>query len=38
MPSADVAAEASGCRRVLTEDLTAGVTYGSVVVENPFAT
>jgi predicted nucleic acid-binding protein len=32
-----VAAEASGCRRVLTEDLTGGATYGSVVVENPFA-
>jgi predicted nucleic acid-binding protein len=31
------AAEAAGCRRVLSEDLAAGATYGSVVVENPFA-
>jgi predicted nucleic acid-binding protein len=31
------AAEAAGCRRVLTEDLTHGATYGSIVVENPFA-
>ena len=30
------AAEASGCARVLSEDLAAGVRYGSVVVENPF--
>jgi len=31
------AAEVSGCRRVLSEDLADGTTYGSVVVENPFA-
>ena len=31
------AAEAAGCRRVLSEDLADGTTYGSVVVENPFA-
>jgi predicted nucleic acid-binding protein len=31
------AAEVSGCRRVLSEDLADGMTYGSVVVENPFA-
>jgi predicted nucleic acid-binding protein len=31
------AAEAAGCRRVLSEDLAAGATYGSVVVENPFS-
>ncbi len=31
------AAEVAGCRRVLSEDLAAGTTYGSVVVENPFA-
>jgi predicted nucleic acid-binding protein len=31
------AAEVAGCRRVLSEDLAAGETYGSVVVENPFA-
>ena len=31
------AAEVSGCRSVLSEDLAAGATYGSVVVENPFA-
>ncbi len=30
------AAEVAGCRRVLSEDLAAGTTYGSVVVENPF--
>ncbi len=30
------AAEASGCVRILSEDLAAGVRYGSVVVENPF--
>lgn len=30
-------AEVAGCRRVLTEDLADGATYGSVVVENPFA-
>jgi predicted nucleic acid-binding protein len=32
------AAEVAGCRRVLSEDLADGATYGSVVVENPFAT
>jgi predicted nucleic acid-binding protein len=31
------AAEVAGCRRVLSEDLADGGTYGSVVVENPFA-
>ena len=31
------AAETAGCGRVLSEDLAAGRTYGSVVVENPFA-
>jgi predicted nucleic acid-binding protein len=31
------AAEVAGCRRVLSEDLADGTTYGSVVVENPFA-
>ena len=31
------AAEAAGCRRILTEDLQDGASYGSVVVENPFA-
>ncbi len=31
------AAEAAGCRRVLSEDLSDGATYGSIVVENPFA-
>ncbi|HSM34430.1 MAG TPA: PIN domain-containing protein [Anaerolineae bacterium] len=31
------AAEIAGCRRVLSEDLTEGMTYGSVVVENPFS-
>ena len=31
------AAEVAGCGRVLSEDLAAGATYGSVVVENPFA-
>ena len=30
------AAEVAGCRRVLSEDLADGGTYGSVVVENPF--
>jgi predicted nucleic acid-binding protein len=30
------AAEVAGCRRVLSEDLADGRTYGSVVVENPF--
>jgi predicted nucleic acid-binding protein len=31
------AAEIAGCRRVLSEDLGDGTTYGSVVVENPFS-
>jgi predicted nucleic acid-binding protein len=31
------AAEVAGCRRVLGDDLADGATYGSVVVENPFA-
>jgi predicted nucleic acid-binding protein len=31
------AAEVAGCRHVLSEDLADGTTYGSVVVENPFA-
>jgi predicted nucleic acid-binding protein len=31
------AAEVAGCRRVLSEDLADGMTYGSVVVEDPFA-
>jgi predicted nucleic acid-binding protein len=31
------AAEAAGCRRLLSEDLADGAAYGSVVVENPFA-
>jgi predicted nucleic acid-binding protein len=31
------AAEVAGCDRVLTEDLTDGVVYGTVRVENPFA-
>ncbi len=31
------AAETAGCQRVLSEDLADGTTYGSVVVENPFA-
>ncbi len=31
------AAEAAGCRRVLSEDLADGATYGTVVVENPFS-
>jgi predicted nucleic acid-binding protein len=31
------AAEVAGCRRVLSEDLADGRTYGSVAVENPFA-
>jgi len=29
------AAEIAGCRRVLSEDLADGRTYGSVIVENP---
>ena len=32
------AAEVAGCRRVLSEDLSDGATYGTVVVENPFST
>ena len=32
------AAESAGCRRVLSEDLADGRTYGSIVVENPLAT
>ncbi len=31
------AAAVAGCRRLLSEDLADGTTYGSVVVENPFA-
>lgn len=31
------AAEVAGCRRVLSEDLADGRTYGSIVVENPLA-
>jgi predicted nucleic acid-binding protein len=31
------AAEVAGCRRVLSEDLADRRTYGSVIVENPFA-
>jgi len=31
------AAEVAGCRRVLSEDLADGRTYGSVIVENPLA-
>ncbi len=31
------AAEVAGCRRLLTEDLADGMTYGSIVVDNPFA-
>lgn len=30
------AAEVAGCRRLLSEDLADGATYGSVTVENPF--
>jgi len=32
------AAEAAGCRRLLTEHLADGAVYGSVRVENPFRT
>ena len=32
------AAERAGCRRVLSEDLADGPSYGSIVVENPLAT
>ena len=32
------AAEAAGCRRLVTEDLAHGAVYGSVRVENPFRT
>jgi predicted nucleic acid-binding protein len=31
-----VAAQSAGCRRLLSEDLADGTTYGSVRVENPF--
>jgi predicted nucleic acid-binding protein len=31
------AADRAGCGRVLSEDLNAGQRYGSVLVENPFA-
>lgn len=31
------AAEVAGCRRILSEDLAHGTTYGAVIVENPFA-
>ncbi len=31
------AAAVAGCRRLLSEDLADGTTYGSVVVENPFS-
>jgi predicted nucleic acid-binding protein len=31
------AAEVAGCRRVLSEDLADGRTYGSITVENPLA-
>jgi predicted nucleic acid-binding protein len=31
------AAEAADCRRVLSEDLAGGRSYGSVRIENPFA-
>lgn len=31
------AAEAGGCRRILSEDLAAGRTYGTVEIHNPFA-
>jgi len=30
------AAEAADCRRILSEDLANGATYGSVRIENPF--
>ena len=30
------AAEAAGCRRLLSEDLAHGTVYGSIRVENPF--
>ena len=30
------AAESAGCRRILSEDLAPGETYGTVRVENPF--
>jgi predicted nucleic acid-binding protein len=33
-----VAAQAGGCTRLLTEDLSDGATYGTVRVENPFRT
>ncbi len=31
------AAEVAGCRVLLSEDLSDGATYGSIVVENPFS-
>jgi predicted nucleic acid-binding protein len=31
------AARASGCKKLLTEDLATGTTIGGVLVENPFA-
>lgn len=31
------AAKTSGCRRLLSENLSHGMAYGSVTVENPFA-
>lgn len=31
------AADVSGCRRVISEDMTNGAIYGSVRVENPFS-
>jgi predicted nucleic acid-binding protein len=31
------AAEVADCRRLLSEDLANGTTYGSVTIENPFA-
>jgi hypothetical protein len=31
------AAEASGCRCLLSEDLADGMMYGSIVAANPFA-
>lgn len=31
------AAEVAGCGRLLSEDLADGAAYGSIVVENPFA-
>jgi len=31
------AARRAGCKKVLSEDLSAGQTYGGITVENPFA-